>query len=137
MRIARPAFVLIGLLTACSENETDTSGGACSLLPVTAGATCTELASGTWTVGGPALGMPMDATVTMDSAGCTFTFSEWSMQMDPDLVPTGGVIDGDTLALTGTVDRWSECVATIDASDVISGTCCDDGAGFDMSLAVE
>lgn len=87
---------------------------------------CTALADGTWSLGGAALGMAMTATVTMDPAACTFTFSEWSMAM---VVPDGGVVDGDTVTLTG--EGFDDCVGTIGEDGGVEGTC-GDGDAFTM-----
>ena len=105
--------------------------------------TCDDLTAGTWDMGGSAFGMTMGATVAVDSAGCTFAFSDWSMGMD---VPAGGVIAGDAVTFTneamgddddsaGMAGRdWAACTGTLASATSASGTCSDDGATWTMDI---
>jgi hypothetical protein len=92
--------------------------------------TCTPLVSGDWTIDGSAMGMPMGATVTMDAEGCTFSFSDWSMEMLS--LPIGGSLDGSDLAMDGDA-HWSSCAGTVNEDGTeVSGRCSDDGTEFTM-----
>lgn len=102
----------------------------------TGGDTCTALTIGTWTVTGAAWNMgdnPMDATLTFDEAACTFTLSEWTMQMDD--LPDGGVVDDTTVTLRGPTSGWGTCVGEAASAGEVSGTCSDDGDDFQMVLS--
>lgn len=91
---------------------------------------CTALSDGEWTFDGPAMGMAMGATVSMDAEQCEFTFSGWSMEMSS--LPIGGTVDGTTVTLDGDA-HWSSCTGTVaDDGASAEGTCADDGSGFTM-----
>lgn len=128
MRRTTPLLALIGLvLAACDGAKGDTGA-------LTGGQTCTALATGTWTMTGPAWGMgdnPMDGELTMDAERCTFTLGAWDMVMDD--LPTGGAVDGDQVRLDGLTSYWRSCVGTASDTDNVSGVCSDDDAAFEMS----
>jgi hypothetical protein len=93
---------------------------------------CTPLSSGAWTIDGPAMGMPMGATLTMDVEGCEFTFTEWSMEMLS--LPIGGTVDAAAVQLDGDA-HWSSCAGAVNAEGTeASGTCEDDGTDFTMII---
>lgn len=94
---------------------------------------CTALQEGTWTMDGAAGGgMAMEATLTLDTDGCSFTFTDWNMSMGN--LPAGGTVAGDQVTLSG--DAYFEtCTGTANADgSEVTGVCADDGAGFSMSL---
>lgn len=96
------------------------------------GGECTSLVDGAWTLGGDALGMEMGATVTMDVAGCTFTISDWSMEMGS--LPSGGSVSGAEVTLTGDDDYWATCTGTVSDDGTSVEGACDDGSAFSMAV---
>ena len=124
------ALFSAGLFSAaCSSGTVDSSA-------LAGGDTCTALTSDTWTVTGAAWGMgdiPMDGKVTMDAEACSFSFSGWDMQMDD--LPTGGVLDGDSVQLDGLNSYWQSCTGTATDSNNAGGTCADDGDEWAMTTA--
>lgn len=107
--------------------ETDTSG------PVETDTTpaCQALTDGDWTGSGPALGMAMGVTLTMDTSGCTFTLTDWSMQMGS--LPDSGTVDDDTVTL-GSDSYWATCTGTATGGTAFDGVCADDNAAFSFEL---
>jgi hypothetical protein len=91
---------------------------------------CVALVDGDWTIDGSAIGMPMGAVLTMDAEGCTFTFSDWSMEMNN--LPAGGEVAGDQVTLTGG-GITAGCVGTVNAEGTSAQGVCDDGSDFTMS----
>lgn len=113
---------------ADSDADADTDTDADSDADTDVG--CTALTDGTWDAGGAAFGMTMSMTVTMDVTGCSFTITDWDMQMG--VLPDGGTVAGDQVSLTGSA-YWETCTgtATTDGTSV-SGVCSDDGAAFSL-----
>jgi hypothetical protein len=87
-------------------------------------APCVVLADGRWEGDGPAFGMTMTGTLTMDVAGCTFAFSDWSMAMS---VPDGGIVVGDTVTFTGAMG-WDSCEGQVNPDGTGMAGDCDFGA---------
>ncbi len=95
-------------------------------------AVCAPLEDGAWVIDGPAMGMPMGFTLTMDEEACEFTFSEWSMEMYS--LPYQGTIEVDALQLDGDA-HWSSCTGVVEASGTAaSGHCSDDDTTFTLAL---
>ena len=115
------AVLFLTLSSSCNKDaETDTGNGV-----------CTELAEGRWFMAGSVYGMSMDAILTLNDAGCSFTFSDWNMSMD---VPDGGTIQGDAVTLDGNGTReWGDCEGIADDNSTIVGAC-SDGATFEMNF---
>jgi hypothetical protein len=114
-------------LAACSAGNADDSA------PLKGGDTCVALVSGTWTFAGAAFGMgtsTMTGEVDLDAAACTFALSNWDMQMDD--LPSGGVLDGDTVTLDGLTSYWRSCTGTATDDMNVSGSCSDDGSAWSM-----
>lgn len=92
-------------------------------------APCVLLVDGTWDADGPAIGMPMTGTLTMNPAKCIFTLSDWNMAMS---MPMGGMVDGDQITLAG--QGWSTCTATAQADGMhFEGTCGSQAFTFDYA----
>ncbi len=89
---------------------------------------CTELVEGRWSSSNETcFGMGMNADLTLDTDGCTFTFSSWNMSMDS---PTGGVVSGSDITLTGA--GWDDCTGTTDGS--MMDATCGNGCVFHMEV---
>lgn len=118
--------VILVTLTACSTGGQDSTA-------LEGGESCTALKSARWTVTGGAWGMgdnPMDGDVSMDTSTCTFSFSNWDMQMDD--LPTGGVLDGEDVQFDGLNSYWQSCTGTATDEANASGVCADDGEDWAM-----
>lgn len=91
---------------------------------------CTALTDGRWDAGGAAFGMTMAMTVTMDVTGCSFTITDWDMQMG--VMPDGGSVAGDQVTLSGSA-YWDTCTGTAATDGTsVAGVCSDDGAAFTL-----
>jgi hypothetical protein len=120
---------MLAMGAGCKPDDTevvDTDGGGDSdTLPA-----CTALTDGEWDGGGSALGMTMGVTLTMDATACTFTLTNWSMNMGD--MPDAGTLDGDTVTM-GSSSYWSGCEGTVDSAEQFAGSCAD-GASFGFSF---
>jgi hypothetical protein len=126
MRRVMPLLPVLAL-AACS------AGGADDSVPLKGGDTCVALVSGTWTFAGAAFAMgssTMTGEVHVDAAACTFTLDSWDMQMDD--LPSGGVLDGDTVTLDGLTSYWRSCTGTATDDRNVSGSCSDDDSAWSM-----
>ena len=122
----RPICILFSILgVACNSDDhshTDDSG-------TPGNGDCVVLEDSHWTMNGSVFGMSMDADLTVSADGCSFSFSNWNMNMD---VPDGGFIEDDVVTLTGSGNRnWGECEGT--ATDTEMAGQCSDGATFTMT----
>ena len=82
-------------------------------------AACGTVIEGSWEATGACMGMFMTMTLTLEADGCTFGFSQWNMGMS---VPRGGVVDGQSVAFTGT--GWDTCTGVLsEAGDSVAGEC--------------
>jgi len=93
---------------------------------------CVALTSGRWEGSGPAFGMAMGVDLTMDEADCSFTLTNWSMDMGP--IADAGTVDGEEVTLAGPDDYWSSCTGTVEDAGSVSGVCTEDGAAFELVL---
>ena len=133
----RLAILGLGMVMGCTDpsssgtgTEPMLDGGTDDSAPTDPSSTgCTALSEGRWTGDGPAFGMEMGATLTLDVSGCSFTFSDWSMAMD---VPAGGTVAGDEVTLNGSA-YWESCSGTATSSDAFTVVCADDGASLEMA----
>lgn len=91
---------------------------------------CVALQAGRWASTGGCFGMAMDADLTPETGGCSFTFSNWNMTMD---VPEGGVVVDDQVTMTGS--GWEDCTATAEADGTsFTGSCASASCAFAMAL---
>ena len=91
---------------------------------------CSPVSDGRWETTGACFGHPMDAQLSFDSSGCSFSFSDWSMDMD---LPTGGTVSGETVTLIG--DSWTSCSGTLNAEGTsITGICENSGCAFGLAV---
>ncbi|MEQ1567040.1 MAG: hypothetical protein ABMA64_15485 [Myxococcota bacterium] len=106
-----------------SETDTDTDADSDTDTDTDTDAdtdTCVALQTGVWVADGPAFGMAMTGTLTMDAAACTFTLGDWDMMMDS---PSGGSVSGDQVSFEGSPD-WATCLGTADAAGTsVTGSC--------------
>lgn len=132
-------WILALTLAACAgkttdTTETDTDTGDTEDTDVEdTGPPCVTLVDGDWYGAGAAFGMKMGVTVTMNADDCSFTLTDWSMDMGP--IADAGTIDADEVTLSGPDPYWSSCVGTADADgESVDGVCSDDGAAFNLAL---
>jgi hypothetical protein len=109
--------------------DTDDGGGDTDEAP------CTVLTSGDWLLNGTSIGHEMFGTLAFDEDACTFTLSDWNMNMD---IATGGTIAGDQLTFVGFVDDpsardWAQCSGTVESATSATAQC-DDGATITMDF---
>lgn len=91
---------------------------------------CAALAAGTWVTSGTCFDHEMEAEVSVSSDGCSFTFSNWSMDMD---MPVGGTVDGSDFTLSGA--GWEGCSGTVaEDGTSLTGSCPDEACAFSMGL---
>ena len=110
-------------------SETGTTGGT---TPTGTTPACVSLTDGTWEADGAAFGMPMQATLTFDAAACSFTLTNWDMNMGSEA--QSGSLAGDAVTLDGDpTDYWSTCTGTATETDM-SGICAADGAAWTLTL---
>src|SRR5687768_16197125 len=93
------------------------TGVACSW--GSSGGSCEAPREGTWTASGACFGMSMTSDLKHGSDGCSFSLSNWNMEMS---VPAGGSVRGSTVKISG--DQWNGCTGTTDGAS-IHGTCPD------------
>lgn len=122
----RPFLPLL-LLAACSGDKSATTDSGADTdtedtdTPTTG---CTAPSEGGWSMNGSCFGMLMTGTLTVESDGCSFTFSDWDMPMS---VPDGGTVDGDDVTLD-----WpglDGCTGTTDGTSMEGS--CGDGCTWD------
>ena len=90
---------------------------------------CVALVDGAWSGSGAAFGMRMGVTLTMDSEGCSFTLTDWDMDMGP--IADAGTVADDQVTLSGPDSYWATCTGTATADGTsVDGLCADDGAAF-------
>lgn len=94
-------------------------------------AACTVLNDGTWDASGTCFGMRMSSTLAFDADSCTFTLTEWDMEMGTPN-PANGEVSGEEVSLKG--EAWSTCTATAAGPRRFTGTC-EDGCAFEFALA--
>ena len=121
-------FALLSAAIGCEKDaaEPDDSGSAGGEAP------CVVLPDGDWTLQGTSLGHDMFGTLVFDVDACSFTLSDWQMQMD---IATGGSIDGDevTFGGDGTARDWGQCTGTAEDENTVRAQC-DDGATLTMDF---
>lgn len=98
-------------------------------------APCTVLTSGDWLLNGTSIGHEMFGTLAFDEDACTFTLSDWNMNMD---IATGGTVVGDQVVFAGFVDNpsardWAQCSGTVESATSATAQC-DDGATITMDF---
>jgi hypothetical protein len=127
----RWCMVMVGTLAlGCRTSTTDTRRGETAEPRV-----CDEAAvvEGTWAASGPPFGMPMDTVVAFDPEQCRFTTDGWNLNgvpMSHDSSMWGGFVDGDQIAVFGSVPFWDSCTGTLDAGGThMSGVCSDANEG--------
>lgn len=132
-----PTLTSLLLIAACGDKEPtdDTSTDDTAAVDDSGEeeAACVALQDGDWSVQGPAFGMRMGMVVTMDVESCSFTITDWSMQMGS--MPDGGTVEGSTVTLGSATDTyWGSCAGDMDADGTeANGQCADDAAGWSMS----
>jgi hypothetical protein len=124
----RAWMILAIVLAGCTGEETTDTDGTDTDVALA----CTALQSGAWTGAGAAFGMSMGVTLTADNDACTFTLTDWSMDMgDPD----AGTVAGDQVTLSGPDAYWSTCAGTVNSDGTaIEGICTDDDAAFALDF---
>jgi hypothetical protein len=105
--------------TTDSAGDSDTDEPPCIILP-----------SGAWTLNGTSIGHDMFGTLAFDEASCSFTLTDWNMQMD---IATGGTIDGETVTFVGdeAARDWAQCFGPAEDENTVRAMC-DDGATLAM-----
>jgi hypothetical protein len=132
-------FILALFLVACGKPATDTTDTDAADTDVgdtdveDTSPPCVTLVDGAWYGAGSAFGMRMGVTLTMDVDQCSFTLTDWSMDMGP--IADAGTIDGDEVTLSGPNDYWATCVGTAaEDGESVDGACSADGAAFNLKL---
>jgi hypothetical protein len=128
--MSRPALLLLALTACGTAGDATDEGVDTDVVDTQVGSACTVLKDGTWDASGTCFGMRMSTTLTFDAASCTFTLTDWDMEMETPN-PTGGSVDGDAVSLDG--EPWAtSCTATASAPNRFTGTC-EEGCAFQFA----
>ncbi len=125
-------WMSVGVMAGCAGETGDSGDSDGDTDVVDTSTACTELTSGRWEGSGAAFGMAMGVDLTMDAESCSFTLTNWSMDMGP--IADAGAVDGDEVTLSGPDDYWATCVGTAESVTLVSGVCSDDGAAFELAF---
>jgi hypothetical protein len=122
---SRIPLLLLACTLGCADEKSDSGGSEA--------APCTVLTSGDWVLNGTSIGHDMSGTLIFDEESCSFTLSDWNMDMD---IATGGTIDGDTIQFVGDAAArdWALCTGTVESESSASALCSDDGATITMDF---